>query len=639
MAMSRRAGVAIVLCTLATSAEAAPAIELEPTRFDFLEQEIEVQSVFGNFLIHNTGDVPLDVTDMVIVGPDADQFQFAELFDLPCGGTQHCPIDFTVAPGEQRSAGVVVEASRSGDLAATLVVTSNAGNAAGHSEIALTAIGMRHGVLAVSPPSLIMPVTRADSFPTTVRLTITNTALPPAALLDVRIDGPPWQNPHAFTVSHECPPSGPCGGMAGESVDVVITFHPRSPGLFEGPIVITTQWGAPVEVPFHALAGYPLLTIDQPANGAMLSLPPVPVGMTSTGTIVAHSSGELSLWFFRPLSSSEPQITITGGPAAGEALAPGEVVTWQVSCTPTSTDGASTQVFFDTNSENESQHLTISCAGLAPPQVSVSASSVQFADTVRHPVSPTTQTVSLTNTGEAPLELTTIATEGEGFSVISPATATIAPGASQDIVIGFSPAMVAAYTGHLIAGNANFPMVARIDLSGTGIARNIAVSPLAIDLGSVEVGGSIRLGDVVAGGIAIHNVDAAAPFTLTSVTISDGAFTLVGPDRTQLGPGELATLDAVFAPAAAGSQTAAIELFVDGDPEPHARIVLAALATEPAPPEPSPPAPAEPPAPRPAGCAASGGGSSAWLLAAFAGAGLLRRRRRRAALRFAAISS
>src|ERR1044071_3941183 len=102
-------------------------------------------------------------------------------------------------------------------------------------------------------------------------------------------------------------------------------------------------------------------------------------------------------------------------------------------------------------------------------------------------------------------------------------------------------------------------MVARIDLSGTGVARNIAVAPLATDLGRVEVGGSIRLGDVVAGGIAIHNVDAAAAFTLTSVTISDGAFTLIGPDRTRVGPGEVATLDAVFVPAAAGAQTAAIE--------------------------------------------------------------------------------
>lgn len=925
MPVSRVVAVVVALWSWSSTTAAAPAISLQPAQIDFPPWEIG-DSVQMELIIANTGDAPLAVTDMLISGEHADPFTFADSFELICGNGQECTTDFTVAPGATRRAAVVCGPTQIGDLTATLTVTSNAGNAAGNSTVPLSCSGVGHPMLAFSPSSLIMPGTLAERGRSTVRLTITNVAPPPSADLVVFIDGPPWQMPSEFSVAIECPLTGPCGSGAGEGTDLVITFHPLRSEVIDAPITIQQLGHAPLTIPFHAEGGFPLLTIDQPANGFWLALPSVPVGTASTGTIVAHSSGAVELTFFGPLISLDPQIVITGGPGAGDSVPPGGVITWQVSCTPTSFWGQQQFVNFNDNSDNEEQSIMIGCGGIAPAldarlaagdfdvtalgtsttrsvrvqnqgnlatevaisasdphftiaaeqpialgpgdetfvdvtftptvsgivdaeiafassaggdttlsvrgtgallaagvtppahdfgaidatsppgetfsvhndgeadlvvqsvtldapadfsvagiaagariapgdtlsfdihptpsalgnrhgaltldlglaapvvipldvratdptmivstvdgsaddyeldagavdvdagprsrrvtignlrttsievtgcavsgdpaftvaacptaiapgetaevsivfgptaegqdaglltltgpelltgsvrialrgsgldqHVSLSASSVAFPFTFRHPASPAVQTVSITNTAAVPLALTSITVDGDGFSLISPAGATIAPGAQQEIAIGFAPAMAGMFVGHLVVGNADDPRVARVDLSGIAIDRTVAVSPLAIDMGSVTVGHTVKLGELMPGAIAIRNTDAAATFTISRVTSDNPAFTLIGPDRTQLAPGELAHLDVAFAPTAAGDDTATIEIFLDGDPAPHARVMLSAFATD-------------PPPPGHGGCSGTGA-SSAWI--ALALLGLVRGRRRR----------
>jgi MYXO-CTERM domain-containing protein len=135
-----------------------------------------------------------------------------------------------------------------------------------------------------------------------------------------------------------------------------------------------------------------------------------------------------------------------------------------------------------------------------------------------------------------------------------------------------------------VLGNADDPQIARVALAGRGIGRTVEVGPTAIDLGAVAAGQAVRLGDVMPGAIGIRNTGAAVSFAISSVAITGSpAFRAIGPDRAAVAPGERAMLDVELTAGAAGRYDAEISVFLDGDPEPHARIAITALAIDPAP--------------------------------------------------------
>ncbi|TMQ08300.1 MAG: choice-of-anchor D domain-containing protein [Deltaproteobacteria bacterium] len=264
-------------------------------------------------------------------------------------------------------------------------------------------------------------------------------------------------------------------------------------------------------------------------------------------------------------------------------------------CPPTIAAGAGADlaVAFSPNAEAEAAAtLTIGGAGFATgalriglhgrgfdQHVALSATSVAFPDTFRHPTSAATRVVTVRNTGTTELALPAISVDGAGFALVGPASATLAAGGSADITVRFSPSAIGVFTGHLVLGNTDDPRIARIDLSGRGIARDVAITPLAIDLGTVAVGATLRLGELQPGAIAIRNADPAASFTITGATLSgDAAFHLIGPDRTVIAPGEVATLDLEVTPTVPGALAGEIAVFSDGDPEPVARLTIAARA-------------------------------------------------------------
>jgi uncharacterized protein (TIGR03382 family) len=259
--------------------------------------------------------------------------------------------------------------------------------------------------------------------------------------------------------------------------------------------------------------------------------------------------------------------------------------------------------------------LRIELHGIGLDQhVSLSAMTLGFADTFRYPTSPATQVVTVTNTAATPLVLTKITVDGDGFSLVGPTTATLATNQTVDITVAFSPTSMMTYTGHLTLGNADDPAVARVTLTGRGIARDLTIGPLAVDLGTVKVGSTVRLGDLQPGAIAIHNADTAATFTIARIEwTGDAAVRLVEPAQLTLAPGETVTLDLVVAPTTVGPISGHIKVFADADPDPVADIAVSAEAVE------------APPGGGGHGCSAGGSAELPFALALFV---LVLRRRR-----------
>jgi uncharacterized protein (TIGR03382 family) len=378
--------------------------------------------------------------------------------------------------------------------------------------------------------------------------------------------------------------SGLVAGMAidpGATLSFSVRAAPSMLGRRRATLTISFDRARSLAIPLTALASDPALVVTtgdaSPADyGLELGSVDVDVG-PRLGHITLHNASSAAITLATcaiagdaafMLTTACPQ-TIAGGGDADLAVvfAPTAEAESVASLTIAGTGFATGALRIDLHGSGLDQH------------VSLSATHVDFPDTFRHPATPATQIVTVRNTATTELALSSIIVAGTGFTLVGPTTQALAPGAPAYITIGFSPGAIGDFAGELVVGNADDPQIARIALSGRGIARNLSVAPGSIDLGAVTVGTTLRLGELPSGAIAIRNTDAAASFTISRVTLSgDPAFQLIGPDRTVLAPGERAQLDVALTPTAPGALAAQIAVFADGDPEPIAQIAITAEA-------------------------------------------------------------
>lgn len=242
---------------------------------------------------------------------------------------------------------------------------------------------------------------------------------------------------------------------------------------------------------------------------------------------------------------------------------------------------------------------------------------VEFPETLRHPAVPAVRDVTIINTGATVLDLSEIVVEGDGFSRVGTGGAMLAPGATLVIQVAFAPRVVGDAVGWLVLANAEDPSIARVQLVGRGIDRHIAIAPAAVNLGAVEIGHTVQLSDLLPSGIAIANTDVDATIEVTKIAVApEGAFVVPPPVETVLAPGKATSFDVMFTPTTIGAQSATIEIFFDGAPEPYARVAVSGRGLD----------------RHESGCSASGGagglGTLGFVLAAMV-AGRPQRRRRR----------
>jgi hypothetical protein len=250
------------------------------------------------------------------------------------------------------------------------------------------------------------------------------------------------------------------------------------------------------------------------------------------------------------------------GGTCGTTLAAGGTCTIFVTFTPAAPGGASGTLTVTANVPVIGSPLPLSGAGLVPTlTATVTPTSLAFGTWASTTTSPA-QTLTVTNTGNAPLAGGTFTFGGgtpAGFARATAGgtcTATLAVGASCTYNVVFSPTTAAAYARTLTAAYTGATVTpAAVTLTGTGVANKASVSitpnPLTITLPTGSITGT--------GTVTLHNTTAAggASFTVSSVAASGGSIltyffsngALAGPDNctgTTLAPGASCTVAVRF---------------------------------------------------------------------------------------------
>lgn len=171
--------------------------------------------------------------------------------------------------------------------------------------------------------------------------------------------------------------------------------------------------------------------------------------------------------------------------------------------------------------------------------------------------SSNSQTITLENTGNASVTISSASVSGAGFSTAGLAVPmSIAAGQSATFNVVFTPSSAGNATGliALVSNAPNSPLA--ISATGSGIASipSLSASTSSLDFGSVAVGSDSSLG------VTLSNTG-NANVTISSVGVSGAGFTVSGASvNTTLAPGQTAALNVNFNPSATGGVLGAVTI-------------------------------------------------------------------------------
>ena len=316
-------------------------------------------------------------------------------------------------------------------------------------------------------------------------VTLTNTGNASLSLTSVSVTG-------SFAETTACPSSLP----AGASCTISVTFTPTATGTLTGAIWFADNAaGSPQQV---ALSGTGVSASSAPAapaatvSTASLTFGSQVLNTTSPAdTVTLKNTGNASL--------SLTSVSVTGSfaetTACPSSLPAGASCTISVTFTPTATGTLTGAIWFADNAAGSPQQVALSGTGVsassapAAPAATVSTASLTFGSQVLNTTSPA-DTVTLKNTGNASLSLTSVSVTGN-FAQTNTCGTSLSAGASCTVGVTFTPTAAGAPTGTLSFADNAPPSPQVVHLYGTGAnAGALAESPASLSFGAVTVGGS-----------------------------------------------------------------------------------------------------------------------------------------------------
>jgi subtilase family serine protease len=514
--------------TVLTLVPPAPTADFSATSIGFSDQQVGSTSTPAVVTLSNRGNAPLPITSVTLSGANAGDFSETNSCGASLAAASTCTINITFAP------------TAAGLRTATVAISDQLGV----QNITLNGTGLAPAV-NLSTLSLAFANQLVETSSTSQAIILQNTGTAPLSIASVVFGG---ANAGDFSQTNTCGTSL----AAGASCAISVIFAPSSFGNKTATLVLTDSVGTQsVDVSGTGTAALAALS---PAN---LTFPNQPVG-TSTGTqaISLANGGNIAL--------SVTNISVTGTNSSdfsqtntcGTSVAAGSSCTISVIFTPSGT-GARTASIAVIDSAG-TQTTTVNGVGTAPA-VSLSNTNVAFASQTIG-TSSAAQAVTLTNSGNGALSLTSITINGataSDFAETNTCGTGVAAGASCTINITFIPTAAGTRSASVnIVDNAG---TQSISLNGTGVAAGPAVqlTPMSLSFGVQPVGvaSSTRTINVVNTGGAVLSISS---ISITGTNRTD--FTQTNTCGTSVGAGGTCTISIRFKPAAAGARSAAITL-------------------------------------------------------------------------------
>ncbi|WP_143308264.1 choice-of-anchor D domain-containing protein, partial [Candidatus Entotheonella palauensis] len=347
-----------------------------------------------------------------------------------------------------------------------------------------------------------------------------------------------------------------------ETVDIV--FAPSEVGLVTGTIEIESNASNAPEtiVSLRGTGTAPEITLSPDE----LNFNGVPVGSSRTIAVTAVNNGTAALEI-SAITIEGADFTL-GAVATPATLQPGGTLAFDVVYQPSRPGAASGVVRVNNNSTNNPQaEILLSGTGTVP-EIAVDPDTVDFGDVVRE--QSEVVAVTITNEGDADLDISSVIAEGAAFSVsgVPAGTTTLRPGESLAADVTFTPLELGEANGTLQIVSNDPASPTRVPLSGNGlpIPAEIEVTPEALEFGAVLLGDNAELV------LTITNPGRSV-LIVSDVRVSEGinaGFVLSEPfaGPVEVAPGDGFTVSLTFTPEAEGDVSGTVEILSNAANEP-----------------------------------------------------------------------
>ena len=463
---------------------ASPSLSFTAPRMEFGQQTIGAQNIPPLFAgVTNTGNAPLTVTNLGIVGPNSSDFTLVLV--------EACT-NAPILSGASCSFEVSFQPSVVGPEEASMAITDNAPG----SPQVLQIGGIGGGPLAVPSPASQnfgnVPEGSSTGFVTmslvnegNENLTISNIATSGQGVAQFNVqDGTCLANSVIL-------PQGSCS--------FEVSFAPTGTGSYSAAVVITDDsanvTGAQQVIPIMGAGVTPAPLAN--LLPAMLTFGEQAVGTTSASQIVTLTNVGgtiLTVTGIAITGNDAPNFAIlanTGNkpcPVAGGTLAIAAACTVTVNFTPQSGGAKNAVLSFADNAAGSPQSIAISGTGLSP-LLQLSTTSLNFAS--QSVGTQSSQSVILTSTGNAPVGFNLISISGANagdFSQTSTCFPAIGAPGNCTVSVTFNPTSAGSRSATLCISDNAMGSPQTVALMGTATAAGILVTPTSINFSSQLVG-------------------------------------------------------------------------------------------------------------------------------------------------------
>lgn len=420
-------------------------------------------------------------------------------------------------------------------------------------------------VATVTPTSLAFGTVAVGSTSTAQTATLRNSGTVALSVTTIAVSNA------AFVVAS----GGTCaaGGSvaAGGSCTVNLQFRPTAAAAASGTLTITHNASpATSTVSLTGTGGGAAAPAVTPAS---LSFGSVATGSRSavqTATVQNSGSAALTL---STISVSNAQFRVTGGSCAagGTVAAGGGSCTVLVDFGPTVTGAASANLSIAHNASASPLLVALSGTGSVPaaPVAQLSPTSLTWSQVINTP--STAQTATLSNTGNAPLSITSLSLSGAAsadYTIAAGSTCaagvSVAAGAACSLNLTFRPSATGARAASLSVVHNAAGSPSTVTLSGTGTAQatgQIAVNRLSLSyaaqpFGSSSAAQTVTVSNSGSASLTIASLAFAGSHASDFATVAGGNPCTSG---RSLAAAASCTVDVVFTPAASsGTRTATL---------------------------------------------------------------------------------
>jgi len=339
----------------------------------------------------------------------------------------------------------------------------------------------------------------------------------------------------------------PMALAAGQSSNISLAANPTVAGTVSGTMTVAGDSGsAPAVVNLSATAvaaSQPQLTVSPTS----ITFGTVSNGLAGTANLTLSNAGSGNLTV-SVLTLTGSEFTISGI-TTPKTLSAGQSAQAVVTFAPTTTAAATGSVNITSNDPNNPAVIVpLTGAGSAAPTGQLKASSPSLSFGTVATGRSAKQQVTITNSGNAPVNISAVTASGTGFSVSGlAAPATLNPSETATLTATFAPSAAGSVNGSItIASNAANPPLT-IALSGTAAQAGLSISSSSYGFGSVTDG------QTKSESFTITNTGAAS-LTISQLSVSGTPYSVSGLALpTTIAAGGTTTLTVLFAPTTAGS--------------------------------------------------------------------------------------